>query len=41
MTFGFSIYAVPLQVTPVAYFRSEIRDLGHGRLLEDSEMCYY
>jgi len=41
MTFSFSLYAVPLQITQVAYFRSETGDLESEESLEDSEVYYY
>jgi len=39
MIFGFSIYAIPLQVTLVAYFRSELEALGGEQPLEDGKVC--
>ena len=38
--FGFSVCAVPLQVTLVVYFRLELGTLGGGQLPEDSKACY-
>ena len=41
MTFSFSLYAVPLQITQIAYFRSETGDLESKESLEDSKVyCY-
>jgi len=40
-TFGFSLYAVSLQVILVAYFRSKLNELSGLELLEDSKVCYH
>ena len=38
MTFRFSLYAVPLQITQIAYFRSETENLESKESLEDSKV---
>jgi len=40
-TFGFSLYAVPLQVILVAYFRSKLDELSGLEPPEDSKACYH
>ena len=41
MTFDFSIYTIPLLVTQVIYFRSELGNLEGGKLPEGGEVyCY-
>ena len=41
MIFGFSICALPLQVTLVTYFGLELGTLEDGQPLEGSKACYY
>jgi len=41
MTFGFSIYAISLQVTLVVYFRLELKTLEGGQLLEGGKVYYH
>ena len=39
MTFGFSLYAVSLQVTLVIYFGKELGELSELGPLENSKVC--
>ena len=41
MTFGFSLCAMPLQVTLVVYFGRRLGELRGLELLEDGEVCCY
>jgi len=39
MTFGFSLYAISLQVALVVYFRRELGELRELGTLEGDEVC--
>ena len=39
ITFGFSLYAVFLQVTLVIYFKKELHKLNELKPLENNKMC--
>ena len=40
MTFGFSLYAVPLLVAQVVYFGIGLENLESRKLLEGSKICH-
>jgi len=40
MTFSFMLYAIPLLVAWIIYFRVGLGDLAGGKLSKDSEVCH-